>query len=233
MTPLPVISSQILNNFEKRMTTSVSSSLVSLARDIDDSWAPEPMSMIKQALFQWRRRLSTTIIQFNETIIRESARFVIENVNVKQDELDFIINFIRPELRTYGPRRAAMIERFLRDRIAATIARTGSTEEARQAILRILRDRSYAERIARTEAHTALERGSFEAARSFNLNIQKQWVSREDLAVRAPHAIANGQTVALDEAFQVGGEGLMYPGDPDGSPRNTVNCRCTVRYILP
>lgn len=40
----------------------------------------------------------------------------------------------------------------------------------------------------------------------------------------------DGQTVGLEEPFDVGGEALMYPGDPDGSPDEVCNCRCTVTY---
>lgn len=40
----------------------------------------------------------------------------------------------------------------------------------------------------------------------------------------------NGQTVGLDELFDVGEDQLDYPGDPDGSPGETINCRCTLRY---
>jgi hypothetical protein len=37
---------------------------------------------------------------------------------------------------------------------------------------------------------------------------------------------ADGQVVGLDEPFIVGGEQLMYPGDPAGSPGNICNCLC-------
>jgi hypothetical protein len=37
----------------------------------------------------------------------------------------------------------------------------------------------------------------------------------------------------IDKPFDVGGEQLMYPGDPDGgSPGNTINCRCTVLPVM-
>jgi len=29
----------------------------------------------------------------------------------------------------------------------------------------------------------------------------------------------------------VGGERLMYPGDPSGSAENVINCRCAVGHI--
>lgn len=43
---------------------------------------------------------------------------------------------------------------------------------------------------------------------------------------RPEHWAASGQEVPYDEPFIVGGEELMYPGDPAGSGWNIYNCRC-------
>ncbi len=51
-----------------------------------------------------------------------------------------------------------------------------------------------------------------------------------DSKTREDHAEADGQEVGMDEPFDVGGEQLMYPGDPAGSAGNVINCRCTVIY---
>lgn len=32
--------------------------------------------------------------------------------------------------------------------------------------------------------------------------------------------------VNSDDNYNVGGEQLEFPGDPNGSPENTINCRC-------
>jgi hypothetical protein len=39
--------------------------------------------------------------------------------------------------------------------------------------------------------------------------------------------------VGVDETFSVGGEDLEYPGDPNGSPENVIQCRCTVAPVAP
>ena len=85
-----------------------------------------------------------------------------------------------------------------------------------------------ARRIARTEIHTAANMGQFAAAEASPLVYMKEWLSTEDQRTRAAHAAANGQTVDLLEPFVVGGEELMMPGDPNASPGNTINCRCTM-----
>lgn len=57
---------------------------------------------------------------------------------------------------------------------------------------------------------------------------QKRWVSRHDPRVRSTHAAADGQTVAVNQPFLVGGELLRYPGDGYGSAGETINCRCVM-----
>jgi HK97 family phage portal protein len=54
----------------------------------------------------------------------------------------------------------------------------------------------------------------------------KRWVSRLDNRVRDAHRSAHGQEVGQNESFFVGGEYLRFPGDPRGSVRNIVHCRC-------
>ncbi len=102
--------------------------------------------------------------------------------------------------------------RLIRERIGKTISQTNAA------------------RIARTEMHTAATQGADHAARSTGLEIVKEWASAEDARTRASHAAADGQEVKLDEPFSVGGELLMVPGDPRGSAKNVVNCRCAVLH---
>jgi hypothetical protein len=89
-----------------------------------------------------------------------------------------------------------------------------------------------ADAIARTETHGAANYGSNEAAKLTGLPLRREWLSAEDERTRETHKEADGQIVGQDEAFSVGGELLMYPGDPSGSPEETVNCRCTLGYLV-
>lgn len=58
--------------------------------------------------------------------------------------------------------------------------------------------------------------------------LEKRWVSRMDEAVRATHAVSNGQTVPLGQSFQVGAYSMKYPGDVSAPPAETANCRCVI-----
>jgi hypothetical protein len=39
------------------------------------------------------------------------------------------------------------------------------------------------------------------------------------------------QTLALNEAFDVGGDALQFPGDPDGPSDAVCRCRCTLLFV--
>ncbi len=98
-----------------------------------------------------------------------------------------------------------------------------------------------AETIARTEFtrfYNGAEQGSFEIiADALTLEerelLDKEWLSAQIPTSRDSHADpfptgAHGQIVQIDQPFIVDGEPLMFPGDPGGSPGNTINCLCTM-----
>ena len=87
-----------------------------------------------------------------------------------------------------------------------------------------------AETIARTEVGAAQNFGR--TAEMENQGVKKRvWIAIFS-NTRDAHAEADGQVVAIDEPFQVGGESLDYPGDPAGSAENTINCQCSVSPTL-
>ena len=57
-------------------------------------------------------------------------------------------------------------------------------------------------------------------------NYEKVWIAVLDQKTRIGHVWADGQIVDANEPFLVDGEYLQFPGDPNGSPGNTINCRC-------
>ena len=93
--------------------------------------------------------------------------------------------------------------------------------------------------IAATEIQTAVEgikqteTDTFEAtiapttmAGTTRTNYVKEWVTQGDEVVRPAHVQADSQQRPIEQPYLVGGENLMYPGDPAGSPGNIINCRC-------
>ena len=65
----------------------------------------------------------------------------------------------------------------------------------------------------------------------------KQWIATPTGNTRDSHLNAHiryaNNPIPVDEPFEVGGELLMYPGDPAGSPAETINCRCTSITVVP
>ena len=90
-----------------------------------------------------------------------------------------------------------------------------------------------AERIVRTEATFAANLGARRSAIDmFGKNgLQREWLNATDARVRDAHNLSEPQIREMDEPFNIGGELLMMPGDPSGSPQNVINCRCSVAHI--
>lgn len=109
---------------------------------------------------------------------------------------------------------------------------------------KIIRDRSEisskmrSRRIARTELHTASMEASQLSMENAPIEIKiKEWSTAGDHRVRTvnkynpwDHTLADAEKVLLDKPYVRTGEKLMYPGDPNGSPGNIINCRCVSLY---
>lgn len=84
--------------------------------------------------------------------------------------------------------------------------------------------------ITRTETASAFNYASNETATDLMPDgSTKVWNTTSDNP-RPAHDDADGQEVDITDSFDVGGEALDYPGDPDGSDWNTINCLCVVSY---
>lgn len=93
-----------------------------------------------------------------------------------------------------------------------------------------------AERIARTEINGAQNDGAFDSYSELG-NEYHQWWTAQDERVRngdrgtANHRILHGKIVKVGSTFS---NGLLYPGDRQGSVSEWINCRCTtVPFIMP
>jgi hypothetical protein len=84
--------------------------------------------------------------------------------------------------------------------------------------------------IVRTEAVRAMNFSQTVAADSGDYEMEKQWIAIEDKRTRLSHSHAgvDGQRVDLYEPY---GNGLMFPGDPNGGAAEVCNCRCTQGFF--
>ncbi len=86
-------------------------------------------------------------------------------------------------------------------------------------------------RNARTMTAAARSRGHLEAMkRSEETGIvsEKEWMATAGNRTRPEHKKLDGQTVKINEPFEVDGYKIMYPGDPTAAPEMVYNCRCRI-----
>jgi len=139
-------------------------------------------------------------------------------------------------LRQRATHWTELTESALYESANATVARVVEEGGSLQTMIDALRstvngDAFRAERIARTEVIGTLNGGKLDGYEQMGIE-RKEWLATQDDRTRDEHAEADGQTVGIADSFDVGGQSLEYPGDPNGDPANIVNCRCTVLPVV-
>jgi len=90
-----------------------------------------------------------------------------------------------------------------------------------------------AERILRTEVNRSYNLAAFGQQEQLAKDVpglRKQWVATGDNRTRDTHLYVHGEVAEVDKPFS---NGLMYPGDPNGPPQETINCRCRQVSVVP
>jgi len=176
----------------------------------------------------------TVMIEFGNRIL---SGLKAHKPTAHKDVNDAFMTRVNDFIRVYALDRATSISGTTIDQLrsiisAGTLEGLANREIARNITERIPTIANYrSNTIARTETHSASGYASEMAATETGLSLKKEWVAFIDGREREAHAEANGQVVARDEDFTVGGEQLSYAGDPSGSAENIINCRCTVLYF--
>lgn len=79
-----------------------------------------------------------------------------------------------------------------------------------------------------TAAENAGSMHSYKRAEEMGIKGKKMWMATHDNRTRESHAMMDGETRDLDEAFS---NGLQEPGDSSGDPSEVYNCRCRIVYV--
>ena len=79
-----------------------------------------------------------------------------------------------------------------------------------------------------TNVQNAGRQDAFERAQKLGIQMRKTWVATLDGRTRHEHRLLNGQTVDIDDPFEVDGMEIDYPGDAHAAARLVYNCRCTM-----
>ena len=83
-------------------------------------------------------------------------------------------------------------------------------------------------RTATTAAECAGRQDTYQRAKGMGIQLKKQWLATLDGKTRHAHRMLDGQTVDVEESFQVDGYKLKCPGDPSAPGYLIYNCRCTM-----
>ena len=194
----------------------------------------------KRILALLQQCYTATIETFGSRIldqINETSKGVSPKT-LKDESPDLWMRLVMDYMATRGAQKIADdIAQTTKNQIAAIVARglengqsvveIGGDISAKVGAVATLR----ANTIARTETHGAAGFGSLGTAQQTGLQLVKEWIAARDERTRLEHSSADGQTVQMNDPFIVAGERLQYPGDPNGSAGNVINCRCASGYL--
>lgn len=183
-------------------------------------------------LAEWIRKFRTEVRPQVKRIVGDAGDEALDDLEL-QTAFDVseprVVRFIEGRAQRFARRVNETTWDQLKASLAAGVAAGESIDDLADRVESVMgaRINSSAETIARTEVIGASNGGTLEAWRQSEVVEGKQWLSALDDRVRDTHRDAHGQTVGLDEDFEVGdatgpGPGLM------GAAEEDVNCRCTV-----
>ena len=78
-----------------------------------------------------------------------------------------------------------------------------------------------------TDAENKARLDGMYRAEDMGNSITKIWIATLDNRTRDSHAALDGAEIALDEIFD---NGCSRPRDPNGTPAEICNCRCSLKY---
>lgn len=91
--------------------------------------------------------------------------------------------------------------------------------------------RSGVMRIVRTESLTAMNTAKQISFDESDIKVNKEWILGGSANHRIEHVEMDGVQVPNNEKFTLpSGEKLKYPGDPNGSAGEIINCSCSFGY---
>lgn len=89
-----------------------------------------------------------------------------------------------------------------------------------------------AEVIARTEVNSAMNNGAYQQMKVLDVPTTKEWIATSDSRTRESHEEVDGEEIAGDAKFMVGGYPMDHPHDLNGPPSETISCRCTLAWEI-
>ena len=233
---------RLMLRYERRIAREISRAMREGADKVSGGLSP------KDVFSEHKNRMSRIMIAMYEESIERFAdyfsntdkarRFVLEQKR-EVPKTQIIAEMIANWIKEYGGQLITEITETTMSQINEIVA-DGVNEGVgeREIAKRIkevapVKSASRAQTIARTETHRAANATGIETAKATGLEMRKAWVASGGGRTRDTHRDADSdysEGIPLDDVFVVGGDRLRYPGDPSGSPEETINCRCVLVY---
>ena len=220
--------------YSRRIAFEISRAMKDAAKHIG-----EPM-FLEDAMAEHRVRMAKRL----EGLWSDSSTEMMEHINGQALKSYDVLNtplankIASDWLLSYGLKKITQIVDTTREDINSVIDRgikDGLSEVEIASMIQSIapmKSISRAATIARTEVVAASQNAAYQTASVIGVPMVKRWVSSGGERTRESHQIANGQVVGIHEKFRVGDSLLMHPGDPDGSAKEVINCRCACVYEL-
>lgn len=216
----------------RRQQDSVMAALQGRAARSADSVAENPFSKP-----EWVKKFREAVRPAIRDIVNAAGDSGLEDIGVKVDfkMLDpNVVRFIETRAQRFSVQVNDTTWNKLRDSLSQGIQAGEGVDKlaARVNDTMTLRIGQSAEVIARTEVVGAENGGMLLSWRQSDIVSGKTWLATmTDGRTRETHVEAHGQTVALDEDFEVGDGAGPAPGQIDQASES-VNCRCTMMAVV-
>ncbi len=237
---LPDIRSLFSQMVDEYVATLTATASVPSAANFQNEWA--------SAFLRQYRRVGREFLP-NQRRSKFYAALLIRKQELTPEENAGLLDAYASWSRSFGANQASLVTRTnQRDYTTALQKATEQVADgaspaviaaaAGVALRRIFRGRE--ETIANVQTQAPAENAKRLEATSLGRSeglqddqIKKTWKTVGDEKVRSAHVAADGQMRNANEAFSVGGENLMFPGDTSlgASAGNVINCRCAAIWL--
>jgi uncharacterized protein with gpF-like domain len=229
---------QLESGFQKRIKSELARAMLDMALVYEHTGeVPPARDHVERLTAIYQAMAIATMSVFGGRVVQQgkSGGHVLETKDFAGTMARIALGYIASEMIR---RRITSVADTTRQQIVNAVDRGYQEELGQFGVAKLVREAVpsmstfRAALIARTETHGAANYGAFAAADETGLLLDKEWISADDERTREDHALANGQIVAKDVPFDVGGEAMMYPGDPAGSAAQVINCRCAMGWVV-
>jgi len=180
----------------------------------------------------WTERAYEYLLPVILRALEEGYEVTAEALGVDLNIDNYVVNAAEERTAILVDQVNETTEKVLQDRLtAAAVTDRISVQEYSQILDQTFEDLSSwrAETIARTEMVGSFNGASRQAAVDSQVPVAREWMATEDGRTRESHNNIDGyRTTSMSDPYP---NGLMYPGDPSGSPKETINCRCVELFV--